>query len=63
MDALVVQIPVEEGASIAEGEILLILEAMKMEVAVAAPRPGTVIRIVAQAGVAVRKGQLLAELD
>lgn len=62
MDALVVQVPVAEGSSIGQGETLLILEAMKMEVAVAAPRAGTVSRIAVEPGAPVRKGQLLAEL-
>lgn len=62
MDAVLVQTPVGIGSSIAEGETLVILEAMKMEVAVAAPRSGTVVRIEGRPGASVRKGQLLAEL-
>jgi acetyl-CoA/propionyl-CoA carboxylase biotin carboxyl carrier protein len=63
MDAMIVQAPVREGASVAQGELLLVLEAMKMEVAVTAPRAGIVKRIEGQPGRAVRKGQLLVELE
>jgi acetyl-CoA/propionyl-CoA carboxylase biotin carboxyl carrier protein len=63
MDAIIVQAPVREGASVVQGELLLVLEAMKMEVAVTAPRAGIVKRIEGQPGRAVRKGQLLVELE
>jgi acetyl-CoA/propionyl-CoA carboxylase, biotin carboxylase, biotin carboxyl carrier protein len=63
MDGVVVQTPVGEGCSIGEGDVLLILEAMKMEVVVPAPRSGTVTRIAANPGTAVHKGQLLAEME
>jgi acetyl-CoA/propionyl-CoA carboxylase biotin carboxyl carrier protein len=63
MDAMVVQAPVRVGSKVAQGELLLVLEAMKMEVAVTAPQDGIVKRIEAEPGRAVRKGQLLVELE
>jgi biotin carboxyl carrier protein len=36
------QVVVEEGASVAEGDELIILESMKMEIPVTAPVAGTV---------------------
>jgi pyruvate carboxylase subunit B len=51
------------GESVAEGETILILEAMKMEIEIAAPRAGTVASIDVALNDTVQDGQLLATLE
>jgi acetyl-CoA carboxylase carboxyltransferase component/biotin carboxyl carrier protein len=56
-----VQVLVAEGASVAEGETLLVVSAMKMETSVVAPCAGTLTSIVRlKAGDSVAAGQVLA---
>lgn len=50
MQAIVVRIAVEEGARVAEGDILLVLESMKMEKYVHASSAGTVAEIMVDPG-------------
>jgi biotin carboxyl carrier protein len=52
-----------EGDRVVKGQTLMVVEAMKMEIKVAAPLAGRVARILVQPGQAVEKDQLLAELD
>lgn len=63
MPGLVLQIDVEEGQKVTEGDKLLILVAMKMENIILAPQGARVKKIHVAAGVAVNKGQVLIELD
>jgi 3-methylcrotonyl-CoA carboxylase alpha subunit len=62
MPATVVAVNVEEGQTVSRGEVLITLEAMKMELVVRAPREGTVIRIACRAGELVQPGLALVEL-
>jgi urea carboxylase len=57
------KVDVEEGASVKEGEVLVILEAMKTEFAVVAPCDGTLIRLASTPGQQVTAGQSLAVLQ
>ena len=50
---------VSAGDSVAKGQLLLILEAMKMEHRITAPRAGTVEALHVAAGDQVENGQLL----
>jgi len=59
----VAKVLVEEGEAIASGQVLLILEAMKMETEITAPKAGTVARILVEKGTAVQAGEGLIELD
>ncbi len=63
MVGLVYRILVSEGQQVAAGEQILLLEAMKMEMAVGAPVAGTVSKILVREGDAVQPGDLLLELD
>lgn len=54
---------VEPGAQVAAGETLLVLEAMKMEVAIKAPVAGALDSFSCEPGKAVRAGELLAVID
>ena len=53
---------VNEGDQVAEGDRLLILEAMKMKNVIIAPHDGQVQRICVQAGDRVPKNHILIEL-
>ena len=62
MPGRVVKVVVEEGERVRQHQTLVILEAMKIEHAVAAPRDGLVLAVHAAAGQAVDGGALLVEL-
>jgi pyruvate carboxylase subunit B len=51
------------GDTIAEGEVIMILEAMKMEIDIAAPQAGTIKSINVNVNDAVADGQLLATME
>jgi 3-methylcrotonyl-CoA carboxylase alpha subunit len=51
-----------EGARVEKGDVILILEAMKMEHAIRAPGEGTVARILFGEGDLVEAGAILAEI-
>ena len=59
MPGLVVAIPAEEGQKIKKGQVLLILESMKMQNELKSPRDGTVGRIRVKAGETVEQKQTL----
>jgi len=59
MPGLVVAIPVAEGQQVQKGQVLLILESMKMQNELKAPRDGTVSRIKVKAGESVEQKQTL----
>jgi 3-methylcrotonyl-CoA carboxylase alpha subunit len=63
MPATVVKVMVEVGASVARGETLIMLEAMKMEVPIRAPRDGVVQSIHCKAGELVQPGVHLLDLE
>lgn len=62
MPGLVVNIPVSEGDEIKKGDVLLILEAMKMENALKALADATVKKVMVKTGQAVEKNQVLIQL-
>lgn len=63
MPGLVLEISVEVGQEVQEGDNLLILEAMKMENSFSSPRAGIIKSIAVNKGQAVDKGQLLIEFE
>jgi methylmalonyl-CoA carboxyltransferase 1.3S subunit len=60
---IVVRVVVQAGQSIQTGDILAVLEAMKMETNITAPRAGKVAKVRAAAGDAVQSGQVLVEFE
>jgi pyruvate carboxylase subunit B len=60
MPGMVIRYEVKEGDSVNEGDVVLILEAMKMENSIAAPASGTVLSIPFKNGDSVQKGDTLA---
>lgn len=63
MPGLVVAIPVEESQSVKKGQVLLILESMKMQNELKAPRDGTVGRVRVKAGETVEQKQTLLSVQ
>ena len=59
MPGLVVAIPVEEGPPVKKGQVLLILESMKMQNELKSPRDGQIQRIKVKAGETVEQKQTL----
>jgi acetyl-CoA carboxylase biotin carboxyl carrier protein len=57
------KVVVSEGQQVQADDTLMILESMKMEIPVNAPRAGRVTRIHVKEGQAVQEGQLLADID
>ena len=53
------KIAVAEGAKVAAGDVVIIVESMKMEMAIAAPHAGTIAQIRCTEGVPVSLGQTL----
>ena len=62
MQGTVVKILIQEGQHVEQGEILLIVEAMKMENPVIAPRAGTVIGLMVSVGDSTTQDAVLCEL-
>ena len=59
MPGTVLDVKVAQGASVKKGDILLILEAMKMENEILAPCDGTVKQVLAAKGASVNSGDAL----
>ena len=63
MPGKVVAVLVEVGQAVEQGRGVLVIEAMKMENEIAAPRGGTVKEVRLKPGQAVEAGELLAVID
>jgi acetyl-CoA carboxylase biotin carboxyl carrier protein len=63
LHAAVWKIEVAAGDRVAEGDILFLLESMKMEIPVTAPRGGTVTAILVTEEQVVAEGEALATLE
>lgn len=61
--AIVLSVNVEPGARVSRGEVLVVLEAMKMEMIVEAPSDGIVREVLASGGEQIAAGQPLVQLD
>jgi urea carboxylase len=57
------QLEVQEGHTVAAGDTLLVLESMKMEIALHAEHAGVVIRVLCEPGTQVTPGQKLLVVD
>ena len=62
MQGTVIKVAVTEGQQVAAGDLVLVLEAMKMEQPVNAHKSGTVTSLTAQAGATVTSGAAICEI-
>jgi acetyl-CoA/propionyl-CoA carboxylase biotin carboxyl carrier protein len=62
MQGTIVKIAVEEGATVAEGDLVVVLEAMKMEQPITAHRAGTVSGLKAEVGATVTNGAVICDI-
>jgi biotin carboxyl carrier protein len=59
---LVIDVPVQEGQAVAEGGVLVVLESMKMENELRAPRACTVSQVRVQSGQSVEQNETLVSI-
>ncbi|MBB5190572.1 urea carboxylase [Silvimonas terrae] len=57
------QVPIKEGDLVAAGDVIMIVESMKMEINITAPAAGRVLKVLCQSGTAVAAGQNLLVLQ
>ncbi|GAA5000720.1 acetyl/propionyl/methylcrotonyl-CoA carboxylase subunit alpha [Kitasatospora paranensis] len=62
MQGTIVKVAVEEGQTVAEGELIVVLEAMKMEQPLNAHKAGTIVGLKAEVGASVTSGAALCEI-
>ncbi|MEU6170917.1 biotin carboxylase N-terminal domain-containing protein [Streptantibioticus parmotrematis] len=62
MQGTIVKVAVEEGQEVAEGDLIVVLEAMKMEQPINAHRAGTVKGLAAEVGSSVSSGAAICEI-
>ena len=62
MPGTILRVEVTQGAAVKEGQLLVVLEAMKMENEILAPRDGTVAQVVVSKGSHVETGSPLIVL-
>jgi acetyl-CoA/propionyl-CoA carboxylase, biotin carboxylase, biotin carboxyl carrier protein len=62
MQGTIVKVAVEEGQEVAEGDTIVVLEAMKMEQPIKAHKAGTVTGLQAEVGASVTSGAVICEL-
>ena len=59
MPGTILSVNVQSGSAVKKGEVLMILEAMKMENEILAPRDGTVVSVSVSKGSSVQAGESL----
>ncbi|RYP86323.1 biotin/lipoyl-binding protein [Nocardioides guangzhouensis] len=63
MQGTIVKVAVEEGQTVSEGDVIVVLEAMKMEQPLKAHKAGTVTGLQAEVGATVTNGAVICELE
>ncbi len=63
MPGTILKVNVTQGQAVKEGDVLCVLEAMKMENEIMAPRAGTVAQVVTSKGSSVDTGAVLVVLS
>jgi acetyl-CoA/propionyl-CoA carboxylase biotin carboxyl carrier protein len=62
MQGTIVKVAVEDGATVAEGDLIVVLEAMKMEQPINAHKAGTITGLKAEVGVGVTSGEVICTI-
>jgi acetyl-CoA/propionyl-CoA carboxylase biotin carboxyl carrier protein len=62
MQGTIVKVAVEDGATVSAGDLVVVLEAMKMEQPITAHKDGTVSHMNAEVGATVSSGHLLLNI-
>ncbi len=60
---MILRVNIKEGDAVGSGDILFVMEAMKMELEIVSPSNGTVSRVHVDVDDVVQPGQTLASLD
>lgn len=63
VSGIVIRVAAQVGQSLQTGDILLVLEAMKMETNLTAPGPGKIAAILSKEGDSVQSGQVVVEFE
>ena len=63
MPGTILKVNVTAGQAVKSGDVLMILEAMKMENEIMAPKDGTIVSVSVQAGSSVENGTLLCSIS
>jgi acetyl-CoA/propionyl-CoA carboxylase, biotin carboxylase, biotin carboxyl carrier protein len=63
LQGTVLRVAVEQGAEVSEGDLICVIEAMKMENEITAHRSGKVTELPISAGASVTNGDLLAKIE
>jgi methylmalonyl-CoA carboxyltransferase small subunit len=63
VSGIVIRVAAQVGQSLQAGDILLVLEAMKMETNLTAPGPGKIAAILTKEGESVQSGQVVVEFE
>jgi acetyl-CoA/propionyl-CoA carboxylase biotin carboxyl carrier protein len=62
MQGTIVKVAVEDGATVEAGDLVVVLEAMKMEQPITAHKAGTVSGLSAEVGAAVTSGAVICSI-
>jgi biotin carboxyl carrier protein len=63
LNGMVQKLEAAPGAKVREGDTLILLNCMKMEIPVVAPKSGTLKAILVEEGTVVAEGQVLATIE
>ena len=63
MPGKILEVKVSNGQSVAAGELLLVMEAMKMEHRIVAPSDGVITTVNFSTGDQVQQGDILVEME
>jgi methylmalonyl-CoA carboxyltransferase small subunit len=63
VSGIVIRVAAQVGQSLQTGDVLLVLEAMKMETNITAPAPGKIAAIAVKEGDSVQSGQVVVEFE